>query len=120
MEFVTKTDWEQLIMGCKTKGQLEKLIRAFLADCPYQADFGFAHSVLDDSNFSDEIILSCLKTDEVLKDIESQISMFKPAQDEYDHYIRSINMDEILEGVLMTMRFLRGIMLIPKEIRDEF
>ena len=119
VEFVTKTDWEQLLMGCKTEGQIKNLIKAFLQDCPYQADFGFAHSVLDDYNFSDKIILSCLKTDEVLKDIENQISMFKPAEDPLDHYIRSVNMDNILEGVLMTTRFLRGMMMIPKEIRGD-
>ena len=119
MEFVTKTDWELLLMGCKSEGEIERVITAFLKDCPYNAAFGFAHSVLEDYNFGDDTILSCLKTENIIKDIESEISSLKPAEDKLDHYIRSVKMDDVLEGVLMTLRFLRGMMLIPKDVRGE-
>lgn len=123
MKFRTVIEWQILMKQVKTEAELEALVREFVGEVGaatgYQADFGFAHSVLDDFNFGDKIITSCLKTDEIVKDIESAISMMKPAKDDGDHYIRSVNLDWHLEGVLMTTGFLKAIMLVSKDIRGD-
>lgn len=117
-KFRTIPQWEHLLLQVKTEKELEKLAWQFVEEIGtatgYRADFGFAHVVFSDFNFGDKIVLSCLKTDEILKDIQSEISKMNSD----DVYIRSVNLDWYLEGLLMTTAFLRGIMLVSKDIRD--
>lgn len=116
-KFLTMPEWEKYLLAVKTERELEKVAWKFVEEvgqCTgYRADFGFAHVVLSDFNFGDKIILSCLKTDEILKDIQSEISDLNSD----DHYIRSVNLDWALEGILLTTAFLKAIMLVSKDIR---